>query len=143
MLEDEHRLSLGMLMHVKCIHDLCILLDHILSYLIVLYGLRHVSIDSWDFLNDPLSFGFSTAKQIFLFLHVFEFQGPSRCQTDTIFLPHHFLGNRRTGKEAVNRECHEAQKGAYRMAKKLACMVGPTFWLVGPLVANFGSTDTS
>jgi hypothetical protein len=34
MLGDEHRLSLGMLMHVKYIHDHCILLGHILSYLI-------------------------------------------------------------------------------------------------------------
>jgi hypothetical protein len=36
MLEDKHRLTLGMLMHVKCIHDLYSLLSHILSYLIVL-----------------------------------------------------------------------------------------------------------
>ena len=30
---DEHRLSLGMLMHVKCIHELCSLLSHIPMYL--------------------------------------------------------------------------------------------------------------
>jgi hypothetical protein len=30
-------------------------------------------IDFRDFLNDPLSFGFNTAKQIFLFLHVLYF----------------------------------------------------------------------
>jgi hypothetical protein len=53
------------------------------------------SIDSVDFLNDPLSFGFNTTKQISLFLHVFDFQGPSERQTDPIFLQHHFLGNRR------------------------------------------------
>jgi hypothetical protein len=38
MLEDEHRLSLGMLMHVKCIHEIFSLLGHISSYLIVLWG---------------------------------------------------------------------------------------------------------
>ena len=30
ILEDEYRLSLGMLMHVKCIHELCTLFTHIL-----------------------------------------------------------------------------------------------------------------
>jgi hypothetical protein len=33
MLEDKHRLSLWMQMHVKCIHKLCNLLVHILTYL--------------------------------------------------------------------------------------------------------------
>jgi hypothetical protein len=41
------------------------------------------SIDSKDFLNDPLLFGFNTAKQNCLFLHVFYFQRPSGCQTDS------------------------------------------------------------
>jgi hypothetical protein len=49
------------------------------------------SIDSVDFLNDPLSFGFNTTKQISLFLHVFDFQGPPRHQTDPIFLSCHFF----------------------------------------------------
>jgi hypothetical protein len=31
------------------------------------------SIESRDFLNNPLSFGFNTVKQILLFLHVFDF----------------------------------------------------------------------
>jgi hypothetical protein len=53
------------------------------------------SIDFKDFLNDPFSFCFNIAKYIFLFLHVFDFQGPFGYQTDTIFLPRHFLGNRR------------------------------------------------
>jgi hypothetical protein len=50
------------------------------------------SIDFEDFLNDPLSIGLNTAKQIFLFLHVFDLQGPSGCQTDPFFLPRHFFG---------------------------------------------------
>jgi hypothetical protein len=50
------------------------------------------SIDSRDFLNNPLSFGFITVKQICLFFHVFDFQGPFRRQTDPIILPHHFFG---------------------------------------------------
>jgi hypothetical protein len=35
MLEDEQKLCLGMLMHVKFIYDLCSLLVHIIIYLIV------------------------------------------------------------------------------------------------------------
>jgi hypothetical protein len=44
------------LMHVKCINDLCSLLDHIFSYLIVLCGL---AIDSRGFLSSRLLFGFN------------------------------------------------------------------------------------
>jgi hypothetical protein len=35
------------------------------------------SIDFEDFLNYPFSFDSNTTNQIFLFLHVFYFQGPS------------------------------------------------------------------
>jgi hypothetical protein len=48
-------------------------------------------IDSGDFLNDPLSFGFNTMRQSFLVLHVFDFQGPSARQTEPIFLPHQYF----------------------------------------------------
>jgi hypothetical protein len=51
------------------------------------------SLDSGDFLNGPLSFDFNTTKHIFLFLHIFDFQGPFRRQTDPNFLPHHFFKN--------------------------------------------------
>jgi hypothetical protein len=43
------------------------------------------------FLNNPLSLGFNTTKQICLFLHVFDFQEPSGRQTDPKFFPHHFF----------------------------------------------------
>jgi hypothetical protein len=49
------------------------------------------SIDSEDFINDLLSFSFNTAKQIFLFLHVFDFQGPYECQMDPIFFAMSFF----------------------------------------------------
>jgi hypothetical protein len=66
-------LSSDLLMHVKCIHELCSLLDHIPSYLIVLWGLGLVCHWFRVFLNKPLSFRFNTAKQISLVLHVFDF----------------------------------------------------------------------
>ena len=42
MLEDEHSLSLGMLMHVKCIHELCTLLSWLPTYLHHIYWYIHV-----------------------------------------------------------------------------------------------------
>jgi hypothetical protein len=84
-------------MHVKCIHDLCSLLVHILSYLIVLWGPGLVCHWFRGFLNNPLLFDFNTVKQIFLFLHVFDFHGPSGHQTDPNFFHFILLGNTRTG----------------------------------------------
>jgi hypothetical protein len=54
-------------MHVKCIHDLCGLLGHILSYFIVIKDLGMFSIDFGDFLNNPILFGFNTTEHICLF----------------------------------------------------------------------------
>jgi hypothetical protein len=68
------------------------------------------AIDFGGFLNNPLSFGLNTTKQIFFFACFFYFQGPSRRQIDPNFLPCHFLGNTRDGKEEVNRGRHEEQK---------------------------------
>jgi hypothetical protein len=49
-------------MHIKCTHNLCSLLCHILINSIVYKDLEMFSIESEDFLNDPLSFGFNTSK---------------------------------------------------------------------------------
>ena len=48
ILEDEHGLSLGMLMHVKCIHELCIILLIFQSYL---HHIRVISLFYNDFGN--------------------------------------------------------------------------------------------
>jgi hypothetical protein len=55
------------LMHVKCIHELCSLLDHIPSYLIVYKDLDLIAIDFGGFINNPLSFVYNTTKQFSLF----------------------------------------------------------------------------
>ena len=64
MLEDEHRLSLGMLMHVKCIHELCHLLllifPLICMFLDVIYMFYNVL---WGFSNNPLSLVYNFAEQ--------------------------------------------------------------------------------
>ena len=46
---DEHGLSLGMLMHVKCIHELCSLLPHILLYLHIIWCYFHEFRWFWGF----------------------------------------------------------------------------------------------
>ena len=51
ILEDEYRLSLGMLMHVKCIHELCIILLIFQSYL---HHIRIISLIYIDFGNISL-----------------------------------------------------------------------------------------
>jgi hypothetical protein len=43
------------------------------------------SIESGDFLNNHVSFGFNTAKEFLLILHVFDFHRPSGRQTNPIF----------------------------------------------------------
>ena len=69
---DEHRLSLGMLMHVKCIHELCSLLPHICIILVVITNVLN---DFGDFLNNPLSSGFNSVLQKRPSFSIFEFTG--------------------------------------------------------------------
>ena len=61
ILEDEYRLSLGMLMHVKCIHELCIVLLIFHPYL---HHIRVISMFYNDFGNIshfPYLFGINPA----------------------------------------------------------------------------------
>jgi hypothetical protein len=62
ILEDEHGLSLGILIHVKCMHELCSLLPHILTHLHVIRCYIHVCIDFEDSLNDLLLCVYNTAE---------------------------------------------------------------------------------
>jgi hypothetical protein len=74
----------------------------------------------------------------------FDFQGPSGRQTDRIFLPRHFfLENSKPWEEESNMGCHEAEVRAHHVGQVPGYMVGPIFNLVGPIAANFGSTDSS
>jgi hypothetical protein len=58
MLEDEHRLSLGMLMHVKYMHELYSLLTHIPTYLHLIYSLRSEKMSDKIFYKNNLTFCF-------------------------------------------------------------------------------------
>jgi hypothetical protein len=101
------------------------------------------SIDSRDFLNNPLSFAFNIAKQIWLFLHVFDFQGPSERQTYPIFLLRNFLANRRPWEEEVNRERDKVEKRVHHVGLVPGHVVGPNFPIVHPFNAILDSTDSS
>jgi hypothetical protein len=86
-----------------------------------------LSIDSEDVLDDPLSFGFNTTKQVSLFLHIFDFHGPSVCQTHLKLLPCHFFRISRIREE--DKRCNEVGVMgviAYHTGQEADCVVGPT-----------------
>jgi hypothetical protein len=60
-----------------------------------------------------------------------------------LFVTSFFLGNQGPWENEVNGERHEAKDRVHHVAKKLACVVGPTFCLMGQDAANFGLTKSS
>jgi hypothetical protein len=72
--EGEHELSLGMLMHVKCIYKLCSLLPHIPTYLHVIFMF---CIDLWGLSIDPIYWFYNSAKQETPLLSTFSFSNLS------------------------------------------------------------------
>jgi hypothetical protein len=71
------------------------------------------------FLNNPLSFGFNTVKQIFLFFFMFSiFRDFSNVKQTQTFCHIIFAENRRTGEEEVNGERHEVQKRAHHVGQE-------------------------
>jgi hypothetical protein len=85
ILEDEHVLSLGMLMHVKCIHKLCSLLSYIATYLHAMRCYIHVLHSFRGIFIDLLYLVYSFAEQETPMLCIFKFQGPSGTQTELGF----------------------------------------------------------
>ena len=105
ILEDEYRLSLGMLMHVKCIHALCIVLLIFQSYL---HHIRVISLFYIDFGNISHFSNFSginpplAENPIF---YILIFQGPNRRPNDLIFCGDHFLeGTKRRSQGSARKE---------------------------------------
>ena len=90
ILKDEYRLSLGMLMHIKCTHELCIIILIFQSYL------HHIRVISW-FYND-----FGNISQFTYFsginpalaenpiFYILMFQGPKRRPNDLKIYEHQF-----------------------------------------------------
>ena len=99
ILEDEYRLSLGMLMHVKCIHELCIVLLIFHPYL---HHIRVISI-FYNVLGNishfPYLFGINPALSENPFFYILMFQGPKRRPNDLIFHGDHFLEGTRLRSE--------------------------------------------
>ena len=104
ILEDEYMLSLRMLMHIKCIHELCIIFL-ILSYL------HHIRVISW-FYNDfgnisQFSYfsGINSALAENPIFYILMFQWPKRRPNDLIFYRHQFLeGTKRRSDESEQAE---------------------------------------
>ena len=105
ILEDEHALSLGMLMHVKCIHELCIIILIFQSYL---HHIRVISLFYMDFGDNsqfPHLFGTNPTEPENNFSHVFDFQGPKRGPNDLRFYgPQYLEGRRRTGEGSAKKK---------------------------------------
>ena len=85
MLEDEHRLSLGMLMHENAYMNFviyCYLIRLIYMFLDVIYMFYNVL---WGFSTNPLSLVYNSVEQETPVFGIFTFQGPYGRQTDLGF----------------------------------------------------------
>ena len=91
ILEDKYRLSLGMSMHIKCIHALCIIILIFKSYLHHIRVISLFYIDFGDNSQFPHLFGINPALAENPIFYIFEFQGPKRRPNDLIFYGHQFL----------------------------------------------------
>ena len=78
----------GLLMHVKCMHELCSLLPHIPTYLHHIVLITNVLNDFGDFLNNPLSSGFNCVWQKTPSVNIFDFTGATGLGTEQTQSPH-------------------------------------------------------
>ena len=124
ILEDEYRLSLGMLMHVKCIHELCIIILIFQSYL------YHIRVISW-FYNDfgnisqfPYFLELTLHWQKALFSIFWCFRDPNDVQMTWKFTSIGFMKEEDLGAKEANERRPEAQKGVAHAARFLG-HVGP------------------
>jgi hypothetical protein len=73
ILDDEHGLSFGIMMHAKYMHELCSLLMHIPTYYNVINCYNHVL---WGFSIDGPYFGYNSVEHENHVLRIFKFQEP-------------------------------------------------------------------
>ena len=91
ILEDKYRLSLGMLMHVKCIHELCIIILIFQSYLHHIRVISLFYIDFEDNSQSPHLFGINPALAENPIFYILMFQRPKRRPNDLKIYEHQFL----------------------------------------------------
>ena len=75
MLEDEHELSLGMLMQVKCIDELCNIIPVFHSYLHHINDILLLFNDIWKVIMIYPIFGINSAQLDFLVFFLCDFRG--------------------------------------------------------------------
>jgi hypothetical protein len=92
-------------------------------------------IESEDFLNNLLSFGFNTMKYFLFFTF--------RHQTDLIFFPYYFFGKYKVVRRRSQWRTPRGAKRGHHVAKKFVCMVGPIFAPVGQIDAKFTFIESS
>ena len=111
ILEDEYRLSLGMLMHVKCIHEFCIIILIFQSYL---HHIRVISLFYIDFGNISLFSNFLELTlhwQKTLFSIFWCFRDPNDVQMTWKFTGTIFRRNKAWGKRMEKSGGPKAERG--------------------------------
>ena len=119
ILEDEYRLSLGMLMHIKCIHELCIIILIFQSYL---HHIRVISLFYNDFGKISQFFYFSGINPALAENHIFYilmFQGSKRRRNDLKIYGDHFLEETKRGEKDAKKWRPKGRKGVAHAARFL------------------------
>ena len=88
-----------MLMHVKCIHELCIVLLIFQSYLHHITVISLFYIDFGDISQFPYFSGINPALAENPIFYILMFQGPKRRPNDLIIYEHQFLEGTKLGSE--------------------------------------------
>jgi hypothetical protein len=141
--EDEYRLSLGMLMHVKCIHDLCTLPLDIPPFCIIywLYSCFLMIIGNNSYV--PLFYRINLGKPENLFFNVFNFEGPKQSPNYLKLCGSQFSMEQDFGEKLVQQGSHKGQTSMAHMAR-FPGRVGPACSpLVAPMPSIFVSMDLS
>jgi hypothetical protein len=84
------------------------------------------SIDSRDFLNDPLSFGFNTTKQIFVFSHILIFRAFRTSNGSNLFATSFFQEIEDHEKKKSMGDATRRKRGPTMRAHFLSAWWGPS-----------------
>ena len=120
----------GRVMHVKCIHELCIVLLIFQSYL---HHIRVISLFYIDFGNIsqfPYFSGINPALAENPIFYILMFQGPKRRPNDLIFCGDHFLeGTKRRSQGSARKEVRGGFWGSHvaRFPGRVRAPLSPSF----------------
>ena len=129
-------------MHVKCIHELCIILLIFQSYLHHIRVISLVYIDFGKISLFPYFSGINPAQVENPIFYNLMFQGPKRRRNDLIIYEHQFLEGQSVGAKEANKRRPEAQKGVAHAAT-VPGRVGPTIRSLGAPMSSIFLPEAS